>query len=114
MVYESLVPSLSVLVGYLFTYALYKGRLIRKTLHVNLWNFIIGIAFLVSGGGGFLLLIFMELGIILPSSPQLLYWHVELGITLVVVTLFHYHCYWISALEMVFLKNRRPKNETKI
>ncbi len=114
MVYESLVPSLSVLVGYLFTYALYKGRLIRKTLHVNLWNFIIGIAFLVSGGGGFLLLIFMELGIILPSSPQLLYWHVELGITLVVVTLFHFHCYWKSALEMVFLKNRRPKNETKI
>jgi hypothetical protein len=113
MVYDFLLPSLSVLVGYLFTYALYKVRLIRKTLHVNIWNFIIGIAFLVSGVGGFLLLISMELGIILPISPQLLYWHVELGITLVVVTLFHFHCYWKSALEMVFLKNRRSLHERK-
>lgn len=113
MVYDSLVPSLSVLIGYLFTYTLYKGRLIRKTIHVNLWNFIIGIAFLVSGGGGFLLLILMELGIVLPISPQLLYWHVELGITLVAVTLFHFHCYWTSALEMVFLRNRRSRHERK-
>jgi hypothetical protein len=113
MVYESLLPSLSVLIGYLFTYALYKGRLIRKTLHVNLWNLIILIAFLVSGGGGFMLLILMELGIVLPISPQLLYWHVELGITLVVVALFHFHCYWKSAREMVFSKNRRPISDRK-
>jgi hypothetical protein len=109
MVYDFLLPSLSVLVGYLFTFALYKGKIIRKPLHVNLWNFIIGFAFLVSGLGGFLLLILMELGIILPISPQLLYWHVELGITLVVVTLFHFHCYWKSTLEMVFLKTRRSR-----
>ncbi|HNR25548.1 MAG TPA: hypothetical protein PKI66_02405 [Methanobacteriaceae archaeon] len=110
MVYDFLLPSLSVLVGYLFTYTLYKKKLLKKTLHVNLWNFIIGIVFLVSGGGGFLLLILMELGIILPLSPQLLYWHVELGISLVLVTLFHFHCYWRSARKMIFLKNRRQEH----
>jgi hypothetical protein len=35
---------------------------------VNFWNLIILMAFLVSGGGGFLLLILMELGIVLPIS----------------------------------------------
>jgi len=46
---------------------------------------------------GFLLLLLMELGIKLSISPQLLYWHVELGVTLALVTVFHIHTYWKSA-----------------
>ncbi|MEG3224535.1 MAG: hypothetical protein BME94_03170 [Methanobacteriales archaeon Met13] len=109
MVYDFLLPSLPVLGGYLYTYTLYKRGLIIKTLHVNFWNFLIGVSFLISGGGGFLLLIAMELGIVLPLSPEMFYWHVELGISMVLITLFHFHCYWKSALEMVFLKSRRDR-----
>ena len=109
MVYDILIASLPVIGCYFYTYALYKIGLIRKTLHVNFWNFIIGLAFLVSGGAGFLLLILIDMGIVTPITPQLLYGHVEVGITLAIVTVFHFHCYWKSSLEMVFMRKRRTR-----
>lgn len=93
MVYDIIIPSIPFLVGYFGTYALYKKHFIKKAIHVNIWNFIIGVAFLISAGGGFLLLILLELGIILPINFGLMYWHVELGITLVLVAVFHHHIY---------------------
>ena len=106
MVYDILIPSIPVLGGYLLTYALYRGGLIRKALHVNVWNFIIGLAFLISAGAGFLLMVLMEMGIALPISPELLYWHVEFGITLALVTVFHFHIYWKSSKKM-FMGNKK-------
>jgi hypothetical protein len=97
MAYDIFFPSIPVIAGYLITYTLYKGDLIRKSLHVSLWNFILGAAFLICGGAGFILLILLDMGIKLPISTQLLYWHVELGLTLVLVTIFHFHVYWKSS-----------------
>jgi len=62
-----------------------------------------------SGGAGFLLLLFMEFGVKLPINPQLLYWHVELGVTLALVTIFHFHTYWKSSKTMFFPAKRRVK-----
>lgn len=93
MVYDLILPSIPFIAGYLVTYLLYKKRLIKKSIHVNIWNFIIGIAFLICAGGGFLLLILLELGITLPINFGLMYWHVELGITLALVAVFHHHVY---------------------
>jgi hypothetical protein len=107
MVYDIILPSIPFLAGYLGTYALYKKRLIKKSIHVNLWNFIIGIAFLISAGGGFLLLILLELGIILPISFGLMYWHVELGITLALVAVFHHHVYLKGTKRMFFGSKRK-------
>ncbi|MGZ7096039.1 MAG: hypothetical protein ACXVHU_06165 [Methanobacterium sp.] len=45
MVYEIILPSIPFIGGYLGTYALYKGNYIKKSMHVNIWNLIIGIAF---------------------------------------------------------------------
>ncbi|MGC9516954.1 MAG: hypothetical protein ACP5C3_04555 [Methanomicrobiales archaeon] len=109
MVYDTLLPSLTVIIGYLITYFLYRGGLIKKSVHVNIWNLIIGIAFLVSGGAGFILLILLELGIFIPASPVLLYWHVELGLTLVFVTLFHFHIYWKTSKKMFISTKRSVK-----
>jgi hypothetical protein len=107
MVYEIILPSVPFIGGYLGTYALYKSNLIKKSLHVNIWNFIIGIAFLISGGAGFLLLILLELGISLPISFGLMYWHVELGITLALVTVFHHHTYLKGTKRMLFGSQKR-------
>jgi hypothetical protein len=106
MVYDILLPSVPVLVGYLLSYTLYRADLIKKSLHVNIWNLIIGASFLISGLAGFILLILLDLGISLPVSAQLLYWHVEFGITVAIVTIFHFHTYWKSSKTM-FVKAKR-------
>lgn len=64
MGYEIIIPSLPFLGAYIATYALYKGGLIKKALHINLWNFILMASFIISGGAGFLLMILMEMGIV--------------------------------------------------
>ena len=104
MSYDILIPSLPFIGAYLVTYSLYNLGFIRKALHINLWNFIIVLAFLLSGGAGFLLLILMEAGITLQINPSLLYWHVEIGITLALIGLFHFRDYWKSAKRMFLLQ----------
>ncbi len=102
MVYEILIPSVPFLGAYITTFVLYKKGLIKKALHVNLWNFILLLSFIVSGGAGFLLMVLMELGIISTANLGLLYWHVEFGITLTLVTIFHLHTYWKSTKKILF------------
>jgi hypothetical protein len=109
MVYDMIIPTIPVIVGYLITYALYRGNLIRKSLHVNLWNMVIGVSFLIAGGAGFLLLILMEAGVIADFSPQLLYWHVEFGVTIALVTIFHFHTYWKTSRKMFLATRRRSR-----
>jgi hypothetical protein len=107
MVYDMILPVLPFTVGYLVTYSLYRLNIIKKSIHVNIWNMIIGLAFLISAGAGFILLIMLELGLTLPISQPLLYWHVELGVTLVLVTIFHFHTYWRSSKTMFIAAKKR-------
>lgn len=109
MIYDMIIPTLPFIVGYLFTYSLYRLNLIKKAIHINVWNLIILVSFIVSGGAGFILIILLELGVALPISPQLLYWHVELGLTLALVTIFHFHTYWKSSRTMFFPAKRRSR-----
>lgn len=103
MGYETLLPSIPVIIGYLVTYTCYKKNLIKKRLHINIWNLAILLTFLVSGLGGFFLVILMDLGVTSPVNGQLLYWHVEFGITMILVGLFHIHTYWHSTKKMLNL-----------
>ena len=93
MEYEILIPSMLVIGLYIITYGLYKRGLVNRRWHVNLWNLIIFIAFIISGIGGFILLFMLEYGLKAPFNQQLLYWHVEAGVGLVIITIFHFHCY---------------------
>ncbi|MCK9151144.1 hypothetical protein [Methanobacterium alcaliphilum] len=109
MDYELILPFVPFLGGYFVTYILYKVDIIRKAQHVALWNAVLFLAFLVSGGAGFLLMVLMEMGVITPINYTLMYWHVELGITLVLVTIFHLHIYWKSTKRMFTGKKSRKK-----
>lgn len=109
MVYDIFLPSIPVIMGYLGTYTLYKTGIIKKKIHVNIWNFITGIAFLISGMAGFLLVLLLDTGITLPINAQFLYWHVELGVTLIIVTIFHFHIYWKSSKSMIQFKKKGAK-----
>lgn len=109
MSYDIFLPSIPVIVGYLGTYILYKTGIIKKKIHVNIWHFIICVAFLISGGAGFLLVLLLDAGISIPINAQLLYWHVELGVTLVIVTIFHFHIYKKGFKAMLGLKKKGAK-----
>ncbi len=108
MTYEIVIPSIPFAGSYLATYTLYKTGLIKKSTHVNLWNFILFNAFLVTALAGFILTILLELGIITSINPGLLYWHVEFGITMVLVTLFHISIYWKNTRRLFI--GRRAKS----
>jgi hypothetical protein len=107
MVYDMLLPAIPIILGYLGSYSFYKAGFIKKSFHINLWNLIIGLTFLISGGAGFILMILLETGLKLPLSIQMLYWHVEVGVTLVLVTVFHFHTYWKTSRTMFALKKRK-------
>ena len=109
MSYDLLIPTLPFIGIYLITYTFYKFKIIKKGLHINLWNFIIGLAFIISGVAGFLLLIFMALGIKSPINQGFMYWHVEIGTTLTLITIFHFRDYWKSAKNMFIPTKRRSK-----
>ena len=110
MVYDMLLPSIPVLLGYLLTYIIYRKGLMRKSLYVNIWNFILLLVFTVSALAGFVLLILLDMGITVPISPQLLYWHIEFGITVTIVTLFHLHTHWKSSKAMFVKAKRRSES----
>jgi hypothetical protein len=93
MVYDILIPVITVLLGYLITFTVYKTGLIRKSLYMNIWNMILLITIVISGLAGFVLLILLDMGVSISISPQLLYWHVEFGMTVAVVAIFHFHIY---------------------
>ncbi len=112
MVYDIILPAIPFIGGYALTYSLYKLDIIKRSIHINVWNLIILLAFIISGGAGFILLILMELGIKMPINQPLLYWHVELGVTLALVTIFHVHTYWKSARTMFVAAKRRSKNKS--
>lgn len=101
MGYDILIPSIPIIIGYLTTYTCYKKNLIKKRFHINIWNLAILLTFLVSGLGGFLLMILLDLGLTSPISGQLLYWHVEFGVTMILVGLFHIHTYWNSTKKLL-------------
>ena len=107
MVYDIIIPAIPFIVGYLLTYSLYRLNLIKKSIHINIWNLILLLAFLISGGAGFILIILLELGVVMPISQPLLYWHVELGVTLVLVTIFHLLTYRKSFRAMFISAKRR-------
>jgi hypothetical protein len=102
MSYNLIIPSLPFLIAYIATYSLYKQGLIKKSLHINLWNIILLASFIISGGAGFILMILMEMGIVSTINFGLLFWHVELGITMTLVAVFHFHIYWKSTKKTLF------------
>jgi len=110
MIYDMILPIIPFIGGYLLTYSLYKRGVIRKSVHISLWNLILLLAFLISGGAGFILTILLEFGISLPVNQPFLFWHVELGVTLVLVTVFHLHTYWKSTKTMFISPKRRDEH----
>ncbi len=104
MTYDLIIISVPLIIIYLGSFLFYHKGYIKKTTHIRLWNILILITFLISVVVGLALLSLVEYGIALPISQSLLYWHVQFGIAMFWIALFHIHSYWKTG------KQKNPDN----
>ncbi len=91
-VYHFLPISLFLIILYTTSHILSKKKIIRVVNHRKIWNILLLITFLISGILGVLLVIEINFTVTIPLGFNMLFWHVESGIAMFVITLFH--IYW--------------------
>jgi len=89
------LPNLLVLcIFYFLTYTFSKKKKIKIIEHRRIWNVILLITFLISGIFGIILAILISYGIRLTFYSDLLFWHVEFGIAMTIISIFHIAWHW--------------------
>lgn len=63
---------------------------------MRIWNIVLLISFIISVGLGLILIGFREFGLATSFSLDMLFWHIETGITLLAIAVFHIVNYWKS------------------
>ncbi len=74
---------------YAVSFVLYKTKLIRVTTHRKVWNVLLLVTFLTTAVFGLILAIRRDYLLLFSSPVNLLFWHVEAGVVMTVVSLFH-------------------------
>jgi hypothetical protein len=97
--------ALFLFVIYLVTLYLSRKKKIKISQHRKFWNFILLITFLVSGIFGIILAIIISYGIRLSFYSDMLFWHVEFGIAMAIISIFHISWYLKYFKKMFQLKN---------
>ena len=83
-----------ILLAYAATYVLSRKGVISVTTHRKLWNILLLATFLIVGILGLLLVIRINYGWAILQNFFMLYWHVEAGIAMVVISIFHVAWHW--------------------
>jgi len=110
----NLVPVILILIiSYLFTYILVKEKKISLLTHRRIWNILLLVSFLISGILGLLLVIRINYGWSLNFPFNMLKIHVEAGIVMAVITMFHVAWHWRYFTIMFKRKNNIKLNEDK-
>jgi len=92
--YYFLLILLILIVLYLISYFLSKKQKILMTTHKKIWNLFLLIAFLGVGISGLLLVIKIQYNININWPFNLLFWHVETGIVMTIISIFHVLWHW--------------------
>ncbi|MFA5258741.1 MAG: DUF4405 domain-containing protein [Candidatus Pacearchaeota archaeon] len=87
-----ILPSLIVI--YLISYFLSKKQKILMITHKKIWNLLLFITFLGVGISGLFLVIKIQYNINITWPFNLLFWHVETGIVMVIISIFHILWHW--------------------
>ena len=74
---------------YAASFLLYKTKCIRVTTHRKIWNVLLLATFLVTGIFGLILAIQLDYELPFQIPVDLLFWHVEAGIVMTLISLFH-------------------------
>lgn len=89
---------------YIITYWLGRRKVIKTNQHRKIWNTILLITFLISGIFGIILAITISTGVILTFYADLLFWHVEFGIAMAIISFFHIGWHWKYYKKMITKK----------
>lgn len=74
---------------YFTTFILSKRKIISVLTHKRIWDVFLLITFLVSGILGVLLVIRINFGSVISLPFNILFWHVEAGIAMFIISVFH-------------------------
>jgi len=92
--YNFLAVMSGLIIAYAITWILSAVKKIRQITHRRIWNIILGISGLISAVLGILLLLNLDLGLNITLPFNMLYWHVEAGIALGTIAIFHIGWHW--------------------
>lgn len=87
--YNLLEISIITLILYSFSWLFTKYHLISKRLHKRIWNVLLLISFIISCFLGIILIIQINYDIWPALRLEFLYWHVQVGIVMTLIGLFH-------------------------
>ncbi len=94
MRYKLLPITVTLVILYLFTYILVLKKKITLLMHHRIWNVLLLLAFLPTLILGLLLIIQINRGWALDLPFNMLYWHVELGTAMAIISIFHIAWHW--------------------
>lgn len=84
----------SILAAYALTSFLAARKKITILTHRRIWNMVLLLSFLVSAIFGIMLVLAINYGWFIPVYAFILYWHVEAGTAMAIVTIFHIAWHW--------------------
>jgi len=79
---------------YTLTWTLSAKKLIRNMLHRKIWNLVLLVSMIVSALLGVFLILAIDFNIKIALPFDMLFWHVEAGIALGIVGIFHIIWHW--------------------
>jgi hypothetical protein len=89
------IPITILLIGlYVIGLILVHKKFLAKAQYKKFWNVILLITFLISGLFGILLVLRLSFNLKIPYYTDILFWHVEMGIAMTLISIFHIIWHW--------------------
>jgi len=105
----ALIPiGIAIILLYAFTFLFYRAGIIPKKIHRQIWNTGLLLTFFITAILGLLLAIQVNYKLEIPWIKELLVWHVDFGISMSIVAIFHFTWHWSYYLDL--LKGRIKKS----
>lgn len=88
------VIAIALIALYAASWGLAQKKKISVVAHRKLWNIVLLVTFLISGILGLILVLRISHGITIPLPFDTLFWHVEAGIAMTLISVFHIAWHW--------------------
>ena len=80
----------TLITGYLVTILLVRQKKLSLITHRKIWNYLLACTFIVTGSLGVILAILLDEEISISWFREMLWYHVEFGIGMTIIGLFHF------------------------
>ena len=91
----ALIPiGIAIILLYALTFLLYRAGIILKKTHRQLWNTGLLLTFFLTAVLGLLLAVQVNYKLEIPWIKELLVWHVDFGIGMSIIAVFHFTWHW--------------------